>query len=99
MCSFLKCINSIFISPPHPTHNYQNEIVGLTEERTMLKQQLDSANSTVAILQTERSTLQQEVAESKKEQDDLLVLLADQDQKIIALKSKLKELGEPVSGT
>ncbi|KAL8165954.1 UNVERIFIED_CONTAM: hypothetical protein K2H54_057062 [Gekko kuhli] len=72
-----------------------NEIVGLAEERTSLKQQLDSANSTVAILQTEKSALQQEVAESKKEQDDLLVLLADQDQKIVALKNKLKELGEP----
>nr|XP_056713285.1 general vesicular transport factor p115 [Euleptes europaea] len=73
-----------------------NEIVGLMEGRTSLKQQLDSANSTAAILRTEKSALQQELAESKKEQDDLLVLLADQDQKIIALKNKLKELGEPV---
>ncbi|XP_048366579.1 general vesicular transport factor p115 isoform X5 [Sphaerodactylus townsendi] len=73
-----------------------NEIVGLMEERTSLKQQLDSANSTAAILRTEKSALKQEVAESKKEQDDLLVLLADQDQKIVGLKNKLKELGEPV---
>lgn len=62
----------------------------------MLKQHLDSTNSTIAVLQDEKSKLQQEVAESKKEQDDLLVLLADQDQKILALKNKLKELGEPV---
>lgn len=37
-----------------------------------------------------------EVTDSKKEQDDLLVLLADQDQKILSLKSKLKDLGHPV---
>lgn len=37
-----------------------------------------------------------DITDSKKEQDDLLVLLADQDQKIFALKNKLKELGHPV---
>lgn len=37
-----------------------------------------------------------DVTDSKKEQDDLLVLLADQDQKIFSLKNKLKELGHPV---
>ncbi|XP_077160804.1 general vesicular transport factor p115 isoform X1 [Paroedura picta] len=78
------------------TKELKNEIVGLAEERTSLKQQLDSAHSTVAILQTEMNVLQQELANSKKEQDDLLVLLADQDQKIVALKNKLKDLGEPV---
>ncbi|CAG01932.1 unnamed protein product, partial [Tetraodon nigroviridis] len=39
---------------------------------------------------------QTEVAESKKEQDDLLMLLADQDQKIFSLKQRLKDLGETV---
>ncbi|XP_023655119.2 general vesicular transport factor p115 isoform X1 [Paramormyrops kingsleyae] len=72
------------------------EVKGLTESRTGLEQQLASANSTVAILQTEKAKLQKEVTESKKEQDELLVLLADQDQKIQALKEKLKELGELV---
>ncbi|XP_041115499.1 general vesicular transport factor p115-like isoform X3 [Polyodon spathula] len=61
-----------------------------------LEQQVATANSSVAILQNEKSKLQQEVAESKKEQDDLLMLLADQDQKIKSLKEKLKELGEPI---
>ncbi|XP_072898448.1 general vesicular transport factor p115 isoform X4 [Hemitrygon akajei] len=74
----------------------KSQIKGLTEERNSLDQQLTSANSTVVILQTDKSKLQQEVMESKKEQDDLLVLLADQDQKIFTLKNKLKELGEPV---
>uniref|UniRef100_A0A7M4EKE4 General vesicular transport factor p115 n=1 Tax=Crocodylus porosus TaxID=8502 RepID=A0A7M4EKE4_CROPO len=74
----------------------KNEVKALSEEKAALKQQLDSSSSTVAILQDEKSKLQQEVAESKKEQDDLLVLLADQDQKIVKLKSTLKELGEPV---
>ncbi|XP_062987643.1 general vesicular transport factor p115 isoform X2 [Elgaria multicarinata webbii] len=78
------------------TKELKNEIATRNEEKVSLKKQLDSSNSTVAILQNENSKLQQEVAESKKEQDDLLVLLADQDQKIIALRNKLKELGEPV---
>uniref|UniRef100_A0A8C6XZ39 General vesicular transport factor p115 n=1 Tax=Naja naja TaxID=35670 RepID=A0A8C6XZ39_NAJNA len=74
----------------------KNEIARLSEEKTSFKQQLESSNSTVAILKNEKSKLQQEIAESKKEQDDFLVLLADQDQKIIGLKNKLKELGEPI---
>ncbi|KAM3865229.1 general vesicular transport factor p115 [Diretmus argenteus] len=64
--------------------------------RVGLEQQLASATSTVAILQTEKTKLQTEVQESKKEQDDLLMLLADQDQKIHSLKQKLKDLGETV---
>lgn len=59
-----------------------------------LEQQLASSTSTVAILQTEKAKLQTEVQESKKEQDDLLMLLADQDQKIFSLKQRLKDLGE-----
>uniref|UniRef100_A0A8C6KZ11 General vesicular transport factor p115 n=1 Tax=Nothobranchius furzeri TaxID=105023 RepID=A0A8C6KZ11_NOTFU len=68
----------------------------LQESQAGLEQQLASATSTVAILQTEKSKLQSELQESKKEQDDLLMLLADQDQKIHGLKQRLKDLGEPV---
>ncbi|KFR12856.1 General vesicular transport factor p115, partial [Opisthocomus hoazin] len=75
---------------------YRYEVKALSEEKESLKQHLDSSSSTVAVLQDEKSKLQQEVAESKKEQDDLLVLLADQDQKLSALKIKLKDLGLPV---
>ncbi|XP_071600316.1 general vesicular transport factor p115 isoform X1 [Heliangelus exortis] len=74
----------------------KSEVKALSEEKESLKQHLDSSRSTVAILQDEKSKLQQELAESKKEQDDLLVLLADQDQKLSALKIKLKDLGVPV---
>ncbi|XP_057285864.1 general vesicular transport factor p115 isoform X6 [Pezoporus wallicus] len=74
----------------------KSEVKALSEEKESLKQHLDSSSSTVAILQDEKIKLQQEVAESKKEQDDLLVLLADQDQKLSALKIKLKDLGVPV---
>ncbi|XP_067850704.1 general vesicular transport factor p115 isoform X4 [Heptranchias perlo] len=74
----------------------KGQVKVLTEDKSSLNQQLASTNSTVAILQTDKSKLQKEVMESKKEQDDLLVLLADQDQKIFGLKNKLKELGEPV---
>ncbi|KAM4750638.1 general vesicular transport factor p115 isoform 3-T3 [Anableps anableps] len=72
------------------------EMERLKESRSDLEQQLASATSSVAILQTEKSKLQTEVQESKKEQDDLLMLLADQDQKIHSLKQRLKDLGETV---
>nr|AAC52151.1 transcytosis associated protein [Rattus norvegicus] len=78
------------------TKELKNEIKALSEERTSIQKQLDSSNSTIAILQTEKDKLYLEVTDSKKEQDDLLVLLADQDQKILSLKSKLKDLGHPV---
>lgn len=68
----------------------------LSESRAELEQQLASSTSTVAILQTEKAKLQTEVQESRKEPDDLLMLLADQDQKILSLKQRLKDLGETV---
>ncbi|XP_071391931.1 general vesicular transport factor p115 isoform X7 [Centroberyx affinis] len=78
------------------TERLQEEARSLLEGRAGLEQQLASATSTVAILQTEKAKLQTEVQESKKEQDDLLMLLADQDQKIHSLKQRLKDLGETV---
>ncbi|XP_061444836.1 general vesicular transport factor p115 isoform X2 [Rhineura floridana] len=96
MVAKTACLEGRLLTLLQGTKELKNEIAALSEEKASLKQQLDSSNSTVAILQNEKTKLQQEVAESKKEQDDLLVLLADQDQKIIALKNKLKELGEPV---
>ncbi|XP_042340726.1 general vesicular transport factor p115 isoform X4 [Plectropomus leopardus] len=78
------------------TEKLKEEAKSLSESRVELEQQLASATSTVAILQTEKAKLQTEVQESKKEQDDLLMLLADQDQKIHSLKQRLKDLGETV---
>uniref|UniRef100_A0A8C8ZNZ0 General vesicular transport factor p115 n=1 Tax=Prolemur simus TaxID=1328070 RepID=A0A8C8ZNZ0_PROSS len=78
------------------TKELKNEIKALSEERTAIKEQLDSCNSTVAILQNEKDKLELEITDSKKEQDDLLVLLAEQDQKIFSLKRKLKDLGYPI---
>ncbi|XP_045041079.1 general vesicular transport factor p115 isoform X1 [Desmodus rotundus] len=77
------------------TKELKNEIKALSEERTAIKEQLDSSNSTIVILQNEKNQLEVNITDSKKEQDDLLVLLADQDQKILSLKHKLKELGHP----
>uniref|UniRef100_UPI0037E84409 general vesicular transport factor p115 isoform X2 n=1 Tax=Semicossyphus pulcher TaxID=241346 RepID=UPI0037E84409 len=78
------------------TERLKEEAKSSSGGRAELEQQLASATSTVAILQTEKAKLQTEVQESKKEQDDLLMLLADQDQKIHSLKQKLKEMGETV---
>ncbi|XP_076003964.1 general vesicular transport factor p115 isoform X2 [Genypterus blacodes] len=74
----------------------KEEARSLSQGRADLEQELASATSTVAILQTEQTKLQTEVQDSKKEQDDLLMLLADQDQKITSLRQRLKLLGEPV---
>uniref|UniRef100_A0A8C1KWX0 General vesicular transport factor p115 n=1 Tax=Cyprinus carpio TaxID=7962 RepID=A0A8C1KWX0_CYPCA len=68
----------------------------LLESKELMEKELASATSTTAIMQAEKSKLQQEVQESKKEQDDLLMLLADQDQKILSLKQRLKDLGETI---
>uniref|UniRef100_A0A8C1FNV9 General vesicular transport factor p115 n=1 Tax=Cyprinus carpio carpio TaxID=630221 RepID=A0A8C1FNV9_CYPCA len=65
-------------------------------EKEVMEKELASASSTAAVMQTEKSQLQQELQESKKEQDDLLMLLADQDQKILSLKHRLKGLGETI---
>ena len=46
---------------------------------------------------TEKEGAKEELETLKKEQDDLLVLLADQDAKITKFKDKLKELGVEVS--
>ncbi|XP_036430684.1 general vesicular transport factor p115 isoform X2 [Colossoma macropomum] len=78
------------------TNRLQEEVRTLTESRAAMEKELAAATSTATILQTEKSKLQQEVAESKKEQDDLLMLLADQDQKILSLKQRLKDLGETI---
>ncbi|XP_040002157.1 general vesicular transport factor p115 isoform X3 [Xiphias gladius] len=78
------------------TERLKEETRSLAESRSDMEQQLASATSTVAILQTEKAKLQTEVQESRKEQDDLLMLLADQDQKIHSLKQRLKDLGETV---
>uniref|UniRef100_A0A673HYQ1 General vesicular transport factor p115 n=1 Tax=Sinocyclocheilus rhinocerous TaxID=307959 RepID=A0A673HYQ1_9TELE len=65
-------------------------------ESELMEKELSSATSSAAVMQTEKSKLQQELQESKKEQDDLLMLLADQDQKILSLKHRLQDLGETI---
>ncbi|KAK7161791.1 hypothetical protein R3I94_004459 [Phoxinus phoxinus] len=74
----------------------KEEVKTLLESQESMEKDFASATSTAAIMQAENSKLQQEVQESKKEQDDLLMLLADQDQKILSLKQRLKDLGETI---
>lgn len=45
---------------------------------------------------SEKDAVKEELETLKKEQEDLLVLLADQDTKIAKYKQKLKELGQEV---
>ena len=47
-------------------------------------------------MEDEKKELKEEMESLKKEQDDLLVLLSDQDAKIDKYKAKLKELGQEV---
>lgn len=58
----------------------------------MLEAEKESESGEWTVLHEELETL-------KKEQDDLLELLADQDAKIAKFKDKLKELGQEVSAT
>uniref|UniRef100_A0A8C1KCZ7 General vesicular transport factor p115 n=1 Tax=Cyprinus carpio TaxID=7962 RepID=A0A8C1KCZ7_CYPCA len=79
-----------------PDATVREEVQALLERKEVMEKELASASSTAAVMQTEKSQLQQELQESKKEQDDLLMLLADQDQKILSLKHRLKGLGETI---
>jgi len=49
-----------------------------------------------AEVEVDREQVMNEMREGKKEQEDLLVLLADQDTKLKTYRSRLKELGEKV---
>ncbi|KAH9513006.1 Vesicle-mediated ER to Golgi transport protein [Bulinus truncatus] len=82
----------------------------VTDEKNHLQDRLKKSNEENLKLANTIRTLEEEKAETvqekenvreemdtlKKEQDDLLVLLADQDAKIDKYKSKLKELGQEV---
>ncbi|XP_010001935.1 PREDICTED: general vesicular transport factor p115 [Chaetura pelagica] len=74
----------------------KSEVKALSEEKEALKQHLDSSSSTVAILQDEKSKCLARLLPGCSSLLPLLVLLADQDQKLSALKVKLKNLGVPV---
>jgi len=47
-------------------------------------------------VEVDREQVLNEMREGKKEQEDLLVLLADQDTKLKSYRRRLKELGEKV---
>uniref|UniRef100_A0A131Z4U9 Er golgi vesicle tethering protein n=1 Tax=Rhipicephalus appendiculatus TaxID=34631 RepID=A0A131Z4U9_RHIAP len=84
-----------------------SETVVATAADSSLKAELDSAKERIAALESEVSSLREasellkkekEVSEEelqtlRKEQEDLLVMLTEQDTKIVKLKSKFKELG------
>ncbi|XP_026126920.1 general vesicular transport factor p115-like isoform X7 [Carassius auratus] len=74
----------------------KEEVQALLQRKEVMEKELSSASSSAAIMETEKSQLQHELQESKKEQDDLLMLLADQDQKILSLRHRLKALGETI---
>ncbi|XP_004703440.1 general vesicular transport factor p115 [Echinops telfairi] len=77
------------------TKELKREVQALSAEKAAIEEQLASSNCTIAILHNEKKKLEGEMKDSKKEQDDLFMLLADQDQKILFLKKKLKEAGHP----
>ncbi|XP_005090245.1 general vesicular transport factor p115 [Aplysia californica] len=85
----------------------ESQVAALTEERNSLQERVKKSNeenlklaSNVRTLEEEKQNaggdLREEMETLKKEQDDLLVLLADQDAKIDKYKTKLKELGQEV---
>jgi len=50
-----------------------------------------------AEVEVDREQVMNEMQEGRKEQEDLLVLLADQDTKLKTYRRRLKELGEKVA--
>lgn len=84
-----------FLALLQEIENLKNENRELSEQRNMIKRQLDSANRVVTILQHEKSRLQMNMTDSQKEYDDLLVLLDAQKHKIVSLMQKLKDCGHP----
>ena len=50
-------------------------------------------------LEADKVSQQEEADSQRREQEDLLVLLADQDSKLATYRRRLKELGETVSAT
>ncbi|KAJ8269612.1 hypothetical protein COCON_G00122190 [Conger conger] len=89
-------LQGLLTAQTQESERLKEEVRRLAESRAGMQQQLASVNSTAAVLEADRTKLQEELTESKKEQDDLLMLLADQDQKITTLKNRLKELGETI---
>ncbi|KAH3872422.1 general vesicular transport factor p115-like isoform X2 [Dreissena polymorpha] len=87
-----------------------DEVKKLTDDKNSLQERLKKANEenlnfadkihkledAVSREQTEKSKVNDELDTLKKEQEDLLVLLADQDTKIDTYKKKLRELGQEV---
>ncbi|KAK7491209.1 hypothetical protein BaRGS_00017480, partial [Batillaria attramentaria] len=84
------------------------EVRRFTEEKTTLQERLKKSNeenlnlsNKIRVLEeekevseSEKGALREELETLKKEQDDLLVLLADQDGRISKFKERLKELGQ-----
>ncbi|CAB3252910.1 unnamed protein product [Arctia plantaginis] len=68
---------------------YEGKIQGLLAEVTSLKEQL-------RVSQEGQKTAAEELEKVKKDQDDLLELLADQDMKLNEYKMRLTSLGQPV---
>lgn len=57
---------------------------------------LDHFHETIARLQTENASKTGELEMLRKDQEDLLELLSDQDSKLNAFKARLRQLGENV---
>ncbi|XP_076327390.1 general vesicular transport factor p115 isoform X1 [Tachypleus tridentatus] len=81
----------------------QGELSKLAEEKRRLQQRLARVNDKNQKLEDEKSRIlkekqkiQEELDSTKKEQEDLLILLTEQDNKLTAYKKKLRELGEKV---
>lgn len=86
------------------------EVRRVTDEKNALQERLKKSNeetlnltNKIRVLEeakeveiSEKATLREDLETLKKEQDDLLVLLADQDGRISKFKERLKELGQEV---
>ncbi|KAJ0174863.1 hypothetical protein K1T71_009971 [Dendrolimus kikuchii] len=72
------------------------EVTRLNGEVTRLNGEVERLNGEVKVNQESRQTVVEELDKLKKDQDDLLELLADQDLKINEYKTRLLSLGQVV---
>ena len=60
-------------------------------------EQFKKINENVSTLRSEKSEFDSKIEKMNKDQEDLLELLADQDNKLKEYKKRLKNLGQPIS--
>lgn len=74
----------------------QDKLKAITEEKEALEEKVKKLEKDMAELEIELEDVKATVAEGKKDQEDLLILLAEHETKLKTYRDRLKELGEKI---